>query len=354
MMTKRPHIAILYTGGSIAFSSNSVSSKPGKILGLEEWMVEIPEIKLIANIEHLTPYMMIPSSNMTPHDWECIADIIKKNYHLFDGFVVTHGVDALPFTASAISFMIQHTNKPIVFTSASIPPNCNDDFFKRINNYAKGRVNRNEGRINLINAVFAATSDIAEVCILYGHQLLRANRSNLSDYFSSTIYSSPSIPPLANVDFGIDIYDHCLRRISKDKVKFFPTLESKVAYFKIFPNFPSHLISDMIDQGYKGFVLEAHGLGNYPQSLIPIIGKATAQKVPIIGCANTAVGIIDYNVYRTSEDSHVDAGLITVRDMVPAAAYTKLAWVLKQTDDLHKIRKMMLTNYVDEISIATE
>ena len=44
--------------------------------------------------------------------------IIKENYDKYDGFIVTHGTDTMAYTASAISYLIQDSRKPIVFTGS--------------------------------------------------------------------------------------------------------------------------------------------------------------------------------------------------------------------------------------------
>ena len=46
---------------------------------------------------------LIDSSDMTPQDWQAIAEDIRQNYDLYDGFVILHGTDTMAFTASALS-----------------------------------------------------------------------------------------------------------------------------------------------------------------------------------------------------------------------------------------------------------
>jgi 60kDa lysophospholipase len=49
---------------------------------------------------------LLDSSSISSMGWTEIADTIKENYQLFDGFVVLHGTDSLSYTASALSFMM--------------------------------------------------------------------------------------------------------------------------------------------------------------------------------------------------------------------------------------------------------
>jgi 60kDa lysophospholipase len=49
---------------------------------------------------------LLDSSSISSTGWTQIANTVKENYHLFDGFVVLHGTDSLAYSASALSFMM--------------------------------------------------------------------------------------------------------------------------------------------------------------------------------------------------------------------------------------------------------
>ena len=61
---------------------------------------------------------LLDSSNMTMDDWIVIAKDIKRSYEHFDGFVILHGTDTLAYTASALSFMLEHLGKPVIVTGS--------------------------------------------------------------------------------------------------------------------------------------------------------------------------------------------------------------------------------------------
>jgi len=60
-------------------------------------------------------------SNVDPSHWKTIGTIIEEHYNEQDGFVVLHGTDTMAYTTSALSFMLQGLNKPVVFTGAQLP-----------------------------------------------------------------------------------------------------------------------------------------------------------------------------------------------------------------------------------------
>jgi L-asparaginase len=105
---------------------------------------------------------LLDSSNMTPDDWLKIANDIAAHYKEFDGFVVLHGTDTMAYTASALPFMLQGLQKPVILTGAQIPL-CKV---------------RNDARENLVTALLiAANFKIPEVCLCFGDKLLRGNRA---------------------------------------------------------------------------------------------------------------------------------------------------------------------------------
>ena len=47
--------------------------------------------------------------------------MIQKHYYAYDAFIVLHGTDTMSYTASALSFMLENLNKPIILTGSQIP-----------------------------------------------------------------------------------------------------------------------------------------------------------------------------------------------------------------------------------------
>ena len=66
---------------------------------------------------------VISSASMSPRLWLKICKEIKKNYFSFDGFVVVMGTRTMAYAASALSFMLENLNKPVVITGGIIQLN---------------------------------------------------------------------------------------------------------------------------------------------------------------------------------------------------------------------------------------
>ena len=50
-----------------------------------------------------------------------MAKAVEEHYDQYDGFVICHGTDTMAYTAAAMSYLVQHSSKPIVITGAQKP-----------------------------------------------------------------------------------------------------------------------------------------------------------------------------------------------------------------------------------------
>ena len=134
-------VLIIYTGGTIGMTrtENGYAPRAGYFRAALD---AIPDLRAPEMPEwefyELSP--LLDSSNMTVREWNCIAELIAQKYDDYDGFVVLHGTDTMAYTASALSFMLDGLNKPVVLTGSQIPL-CEI---------------RSDGRDNLITALLIA------------------------------------------------------------------------------------------------------------------------------------------------------------------------------------------------------
>lgn len=113
-MKNIPQILLIYTGGTIGMVKDF---KDGTLKAFDFSNIEkqIPELKLLAcNTTCISFKEPIDSSNVTPEHWLELAAMIEENYDQYDGFVILHGSDTMSYTASAMSFLIENLDKPIV------------------------------------------------------------------------------------------------------------------------------------------------------------------------------------------------------------------------------------------------
>lgn len=108
------------TGGTIASKQTEAGLAPG--LSSEDILSYIPQVESVCDVDTLQ-VCNIDSTNVTPEYWKKIAGAIEEHYEEYDGFVICHGTDTLAYTAAALSYMIQNSEKPIVITGAQKPIN---------------------------------------------------------------------------------------------------------------------------------------------------------------------------------------------------------------------------------------
>ena len=62
---------------------------------------------------------LMDSANMNVSDWAKLAKDVERYYDQFEGFVILHGTDTMCYTASALSFMLENLNKPVVLMAGA-------------------------------------------------------------------------------------------------------------------------------------------------------------------------------------------------------------------------------------------
>jgi glutamyl-tRNA(Gln) amidotransferase subunit D len=337
-------IDIIMTGGTI---SSRLDSKTGGVKSLtkpKDLINLFPKLAKIIDIRKIKVPFMKFSENMQGKDWKKLARTVQEslNDKNCQGVIITHGTDFLHYTASALSFMLQNLNKPVVLT------------------YSQRSSDRgsSDAKLNLECSAYAALSDIAEV-ILVGHSSINDNYCNILQgtkvrkmHTSRRDTFKPiNCQPIGEVypDGKINIKRKYNKR-NNQKVKINAKFSDKVALIKFYPGQNPNLINYYVEKKYKGIIIEVSGLGHVSQNLIPSIKKAVKKGVVICAAAQTIFGRLDPYVYSTGRKL-IDVGVIFLQDMLPETAYVKLAWLLgHKQKGIEVVKKQMLENKAKELN----
>ena len=348
---EHPKIAILSVGGTIASKVDYRTGAVSAAMTAKDLTAQVPELLELAHVDMRT-ILEVMSEDMDHKHWQLMAkEVAKELNHGMYGVVITHGTDTMHYSSAALSFMLPELTKPVVFTGAQRSTD-------------RGSA---DSAMNLICSVIVAKGEIAEVGIcMHGepgdtyclfnrgtkvrkcHTSMRNTFRPINDY------------PLAKVwpDGKVDIINKNWKRRRKGKVKTDLKYESKVALLKAYPDSDPSILDFLVNEGFKGIVVEGTGLGHVPTqarlSWIPSIKAAVERGVPIVVTPQTLYGRINPNVYTNQRILFYEAGAIPGEDMLPETAYVKLGWVLGHTRSLKRIRRMMLTNYAGEINPRLE
>lgn len=338
-MSSDKRVCILYTGGTIGMVPTECGYAPKKNY-FSELLKEIHQMKSPAlpswDVVEFDP--LLDSSNIAIDEWNNIGKEISDRYEDYDGFVVLHGTDTMSYTASALSFMLEGSNKPVIFTGAQIPL-CEL---------------RSDGRDNLINSVIIAGEGVVkEVCVYFGGKLFRANRSTKIASKELQAFDSPDYPPLAEVRIDICYNENAMALPSRPKTFHLTQLSScPIGVLKLFPGFQFDLFEGIINSNLKAVVLEAFGSGNIPtnnKALVEGIRKSAKNGTIITVTSQCQRGGTTLGTYATS-NALVESGAVSASDMTTEAAIAKLYYLFSCGYDTERIKLLMETNLRGEMN----
>lgn len=304
---------------------------------------QIPELKKFdIDLSAISFKHPIDSSDMHPQVWTELAEIIKKNYAAYDGFVILHGSDTMSFTASALSFMLENLGKPVVLTGSQLPIG----------------IIRTDGKENLITAIEIAGARqggkpiVTEVCIYFEYKLYRGNRTFKYNSQHFDAFKSPNYPELAEAGVTINYNHNALRKPSKKKLKVHTALDNDIAVLRLFPGISKKITSAIINTpGIKAILLETFGAGNATtqQWFIDELKQAIAKGIIILNTTQCLEGRVIQGMYATS--SHLKKmGVIGGADLTFEGAVTKLMFLLGQKLTPKELKKQLTTDLRGELT----
>lgn len=283
---------------------------------------QVPELRRFGfSLETVTFDPVIDSSDVTPDTWMRIARTIEENYDRFDGFVVLHGTDTMAYSASALSFMLQGLEKPVIFTGAQLPIG----------------VLRTDGKENLITAIeIAAARDegvalVPEVCIYFENKLLRGNRTIKYSAEHFNAFVSPNLPPLAEAGLQIRYNRNIIRYPTvRRPLAVSGKFDTGIAVIRLFPGIRKETVNAVLGTaGLRGVILETYGTGNAPTNVwfLNELKSFISGGGIVLNVTQCEAGSVEMGLYETSAGL-ISAGVISGRDITTEAAVTKMMILL--------------------------
>ncbi len=335
-------ILIINTGGTIGMkaSASGYDNSQGHVAELLSKLPELlnDEMPGFEIIEHVP---LLDSANVTPKIWGRIAEDVERYYNDFDGFVILHGTDTMAYSASALSFMLENLNKPVIFTGSQVPLEAT----------------RTDARDNLINALYIASKfELYEVGLCFHDVLLRGNRAKKLSSVSYHAFDSPNLPPLASIETKVKFKSHLLRKAPSVDFSIRRIKDVNIASIKLFPGMPSYYLEKLFDARLDALVLGTYGMGNAPvddKQLMDIFSKAAEKGVILVNCTQCQHGSVNMQTYSVGSKL-AEFGFISANDMTIEAVIGKLYYLLSCDLSCDEVRKQMQMNLRGELCEAKE
>ena len=338
-------ILLIYTGGTIGMQQDPETGllRP---FDFQQITHEVPELKKFGYaIETVSFDPLIDSSDVNPAFWVKLAGIIQAKYAYYDGFVVLHGTDTMAYSASAMSFMLENVEKPVIFTGSQLPIG----------------MLRTDGKENLISSIqLAADQDeagfprISEVCIYFDSQLFRGNRTTKYSAENFRAFRSANYPVLADVGIHVKYNEGAIYhpRTWGRPLRLHTDLDTRVTVLKIFPGITEPLVRSVLSTpGLRAVVLETYGSGNSLSDawFLDALRSFTSSGGVMVNVTQCQAGAVDMGAYANG-DILRQAGLVSGGDMTTEAALTKLFVLLGQYADNKIVREKVEIGVSGEIS----
>ena len=309
-----PSLVLLATGGTIACTQGVNGLIP--TLGAED-ILQAVEADLPCPVTALDVFMM-DSSNVQPEEWCALAKAAEAALQRSDGVVITHGTDTMAYTASALSFMLAGTGKPVILTGSQLPLDHP----------------LSDARSNLLHAVTAAMQGVGGVYVSFDYKLISGVRCVKTHTTAMDAFSSINSPLAGYFDVDGVHFDHPqpFTPPNNTKRELRASLDPSVFLLKLIPGTSPEVLRFVKDMGYRGLVIEAFGLGGLHyirRNLVQALRELEESGVEVLvvsQCLHEKADLRMYEVGRSMLQPHVYSGY----DMTTEAAVCKLMWALGQ------------------------
>ncbi len=307
----KKHILLIATGGTIASKNEGKGLAPAISSG--ELLSEVPEVRDICDVDAVQPFNL-DSTDIYARHWLEMAALIEKNYNLYDGFVITHGTDTLAYTAAALSYLVQDSPKPIVFTGSQRSVCLRDT----------------DARQNLLDAFcYCADGGAFGVNVVFDGKVILGTRAKKTRTRSYNAFASIDYPEIAIVREGVPCY--YIKETKPVSPKFYRKLEERVFVLKMIPGLSAGIF-DYCDAHTEGLIIESFGSGGLPRygddmfftrlNRYLDMGK-TAVLTTQVEREGSALG-----KYEVGRRLLARGNVLEARCMTLEAALTKLMWLL--------------------------
>ena len=326
-------LLLIATGGTIACQKTEDGLAPQ--INPEDFLAYVPEYKSICTIDAIQ-ILNLDSTNIQPEDWISMAETVQREYERYDGFVITHGTDTMAYTAAALSYLIQDSQKPIVITGSQKPIDASITDAKK----------------NLLDSIrFAADRHAKGVYIVFDGTAIVGTRARKVRSKSYHAFESIDYPVAAFIDDSRIIHyfaDQCVDAA----VKFWTRLNPRIFLLKLVPGMEPDVL-DYIADHYDVVVIECFGVGGIPfnnkRNFLDRLEKLHQRGIITVIASQVMLEGSDAEIYEVGSRAIHRFNVLQAFDMTVEATMVKLMWITAETKDFAEIKQKFYTRINNDI-----
>ena len=327
-------ILLIGTGGTIASAVTESGLAPE--LTTSQLLEHLPQVSGICQVECLQ-LLNLDSTNVGPQHWKIMSRCIREHYEAYDGFVITHGTDTMAYSAAALSYMIQQSPKPIVFTGAQKPMGFDST----------------DSKINLTDALRCATEDVPGVSIVFNGKVILGTRAKKTRSKSFRAFSSINFPVLGVLRDGVLL--RFIRPECGDAPVFYDDLNERVALMKLVPGADREQADFLLERN-DALIIESFGVGGLPENggFFECVRDWMARGKTVVMTTQVENEGSDLGVYHVGHRLKNALGVLEAYDMTTEAVTAKLMWILGITRERTEVERLFYTPVARDILWAGE
>jgi L-asparaginase len=247
----------------------------------------------------------------------------------------------MAYTASALSFMLENIDLPVILTGSQLP---------------MGQI-RTDGKENLISAIEIASLEangrplIQEVCVYFQSKLFRGNRTHKFSTEHFDAFISPNFDPLAEVGIRVNMNENLLLR-PRGVFQLHSEMAADVALLTLFPGISEGIVEAVTgSKKMRGLILETFGSGNSLREawFLNLVAGVIKRGIPVLNITQCNKGRVDQRIYETGRVLE-SIGVIGGSDLTREAAITKMMFVLENYEGKEVIKKKLSQAICGEMS----
>jgi len=310
-----PVVQFIATGGTIAMKIDPVKKAPVPAISGDDLLTTVPDAAKYARIE-VSNLSNVPSPYMDPPRWIQLTRAVQAALARSEvvGVIISHGTDTLEETAYWLDLTVQ-SDKPIVLIGAQRNASA-PDF---------------DGPRNLLNAVRIAVDPGSA-----GKGTLLAMNNQINAARDVTKTHTGNVETFQSGDFGFlgevwperVVYSRAPQR--RQHLPIGTEAMPPVVIVASYAGADGAQLRHAVDQGAKGIVVQASGMGNVNVPMFEAVKYALSKNVPVVISTRVLNGRVLPNYgFEGGGKTLADAGAVFADDLRPHKARILLMLALQ-------------------------